>query len=155
MSKNEFSYKAKLSPKDALAHLENLVGSLRKGSVFLKVGKEHLLLNLDGDPVMEFQMNASEKKGKNRVSMTLTWREAMDEEMSTQPMVITSQAPKAAIAAKKKSAAKPKAKAKPAAKKAAARPKPKPAAKKKAAAPKKKSAAKATPPQNATPATNK
>ena len=64
MGKNEISYKADLPAAQALRHLESLVQSLQKGSAYLQVGEEHLVLTLAGAAPVALEMSASEKKGK-------------------------------------------------------------------------------------------
>ena len=94
MPKKEISYKDSLPLHQAMSHLENLVDSLKKGAVCMQVGREYVLFNLDGGVPMEVQVSASEKKGKNRITVELTWREAAQKEQDAIPLMIGSQAPK-------------------------------------------------------------
>ncbi len=130
MPKNEVSYKASLPAHQALIHLENLVDSLKKGSVYLQVGQAQVILNLDEVLTMDVAVGASEKKGKNRISWELSWKKVRPDSQETASILISSQAPGAAEPATAKPAAKAaKAPAKTAAKKTTQAKKP--AAKKK------------------------
>ncbi|MCF8033171.1 MAG: amphi-Trp domain-containing protein [Desulfarculaceae bacterium] len=136
MGKNEISYKAGLPASQALEHLENLVQSLRKGSVCLQVGGEQLVMGLNKAAPLELEISASEKKGKNRLSLELSWKELKPGEGQSPEMLISSQPPAPDPAPKAPAAASKTPKKKAPAKKAAA-PKTKRAAKPKGAAAKK------------------
>jgi amphi-Trp domain-containing protein len=115
MSKKEISYKAKLNPTQAAALLENLMNSIKEGAVRVQVGEEHLLLKIDDQNRLDFEMSAVEKKGKRRLSLELAWKEKTQKDDKKKPIIIGnetlggSKAP--AIAPKSK----PKAKSAPAA----------------------------------------
>ncbi len=93
MSKKEISYKASLAHHQAVGHLEKLVESLKQKSVCLQVGEEYVLLSLDEGLPMELEVNASEKKGKNRLTLELTWREVRLKDSYNESMIISSRAP--------------------------------------------------------------
>jgi amphi-Trp domain-containing protein len=93
MPKKEISYKASLSLTQAVNHLENLVDSFRKKSICLQMGAEYVFFNMDEALPLEVEVSASEKKGKNNISVQITWRELKPENLDTASMVISSQAP--------------------------------------------------------------
>ena len=93
MAKKEISYKASLPHHQAIKHLENLVASLKKGSVCLQVGEDYVLLKLDEVVPMDIEVEASEKKGKNRLSLELAWREVRLKEDLSEPMLSISRTP--------------------------------------------------------------
>lgn len=93
MSKNGVTYKADLSAPQALAHLENLVASLQKGSVCVQVDKEYVVLGLDQAASVDVEISASQKKGKRRLSLELSWSDPKHQEEQAPSIVIGSQAP--------------------------------------------------------------
>ncbi|MCB2225032.1 MAG: amphi-Trp domain-containing protein [Desulfarculaceae bacterium] len=146
MGKNEISYKAGLGASQALGHLEDLVRKLKAGSVCLQVGGEHVSLTLDSGAPLELSLSASQKKGKNRLSLELSWKDLQRGEGAVPAMVISSEPPapepSPAPAAPAREPAAPKA-AKPAAAPKTAAPKTKRAASPKRAAAKKSTRKKA------------
>lgn len=115
MAKNEISYKADLPAHQAVSHLENLVESLKRGSVCLQVGGEYVALALDKAALPELSMGASEKKGKYRLTWELSWKEAAPAAAGPPDLQITNRppaeppAPTPAATPPKQSAASPKA----------------------------------------------
>ena len=66
------SYKALLETEQAVSYLEELVRSLRKGVVYIRHGEDQIELT-PGD-ALEIELEASAKKGKQKVSLELSWR---------------------------------------------------------------------------------
>jgi amphi-Trp domain-containing protein len=93
MSKKEISYKAKLNPAQAAELLENFMDSIKEGAVRIQVGEEHLLLKIDDQSSLEFEMSAVEKKGKRRLCLELAWKEKTQKDDKATPIIIGKKAP--------------------------------------------------------------
>jgi amphi-Trp domain-containing protein len=155
MSKNGVSYKGTISSQGALAHLENLVRSLKTGSACVQVEKDHVVLKLDQASPVSMEIGAASKKGKNRFSLELSWEDPKQGAERTPAMIISTRAPEpdpapvkpvqAPAAPKAPAPAPAQAKKKVAAKKTGSAPKKAAAAPRKAAKTAPKTAAKAAP----------
>jgi len=95
LSKNGVSYKADLPTSQALALLENLVESLKKGSVCVQVDKEYVVMGLGKTTPMEVEVSASQKKGKKRLSLELSWSDPKQGAEQAPAIMIGTQAPPA------------------------------------------------------------
>lgn len=93
MPKQEITYKTRLTTQQVVAHLEDLVASLKEGSVCVRVAKDSLVLGLDEAMPLEFTMNVAKKKDKNRISLEVSWREIEPEEEEPEVMLISSSLP--------------------------------------------------------------
>ncbi|MCB2190610.1 MAG: amphi-Trp domain-containing protein [Deltaproteobacteria bacterium] len=149
MSKSGVSYKGDLPAQQALALLENLVESLKKGSVCVQVDQEHVVMGLSKSTPVGVEIGASQKKGKRRLSLELSWSDPKHDAEQASAIMIGTQAPTEA-APKTTPAAAPV--EKPAVPKKAA---PKKAVPKKKAAAPKKASKKATTRKKATSPKNK
>ena len=93
MAKNEIHYQAELPAHQAVIHLENLVESIKKGSVYLQVGGECVALTLDKASTLELSVGAAEKKGKYRLTWELAWKEVKPEAADLPDILISSRPP--------------------------------------------------------------
>lgn len=93
MSKKGISYKASLPAEQVVSHLKGLESSLGQGKICLRVGDEHLLLELDLNQALELELSASQKKNKNKLSLELSWLAAPPSYEDQPEMVISAKAP--------------------------------------------------------------
>ncbi|MBI4667187.1 MAG: amphi-Trp domain-containing protein [Nitrospinae bacterium] len=71
MSKKEVEVKGNMDLKTAIGHLEELVASFKAGTVCIQNGSE--FVTLKPKPAVTFEMEASRKKGKEKLSLEIGW----------------------------------------------------------------------------------
>lgn len=76
MSKSSISLKGTLDPKAFACLLEDLAKSMKEGCVCLQRGTEHVTLNPAG--AMEFELEATVKKGKQKLELSVKWEESCE-----------------------------------------------------------------------------
>ncbi len=92
MKKKEVKTKREMNAKTAVEILEDLVRSFKEGTVCIQDGDEFVTLKpTDG---IEMVIEASEKKGKQKLEISLSWREMMPEDKEERAFRITSEEPK-------------------------------------------------------------
>src|SRR3989339_937583 len=77
MNKKSITSKCALSKDQAIAYLEALAASLKKNQICVEAGDEYVVLEAAEN--MELEVNAAQKKGKEKIMLELSW---------TQPMVL-------------------------------------------------------------------
>jgi amphi-Trp domain-containing protein len=93
-SERNVSYKSAIDVDQAVTYLEELARSMRKGTVYIRHGDEEIeLLPADG---MGFELEASEKKGKQKLSIELSWRRGIDASETAGGLSIAATKPAAA-----------------------------------------------------------
>lgn len=78
MSGKQISFKAFVEVEQAVSYLEDLARSLRDGTVYVRQGAQFVELAPDGG--MEIEVEAAEKKGKQKLSFELSWRRKVEPE---------------------------------------------------------------------------
>lgn len=77
-AKKSLAIKNKLKCSQMVACLEDLIASLKKRTLCIKQGDE--FINLNPGSTAEFEVHASVKKGKERLTLKMTWRSEKTEE---------------------------------------------------------------------------
>lgn len=78
MDKREVSLKAKFEQSKVIAYLEDLVKSMKEGTICVQQGTD--IVTLKPSNYIEVELEASIKKHKERLSLELCWRVEKDEE---------------------------------------------------------------------------
>lgn len=90
MSKKEAKLKGVMSIDQVVTYLENLVNSLKEGKICVRQGEQ--FVTLCPDQMVDVEVKATAKKGKEKIALELSWRrEALQEE--TPEMSISSEEP--------------------------------------------------------------
>lgn len=77
MSKEKIEIEKVLDLPTAIAHLENVLSGLRKGSLTLTQGLDSVTLNTPS--VLAFELSASRRKEKQKLSIELSWKSGLEE----------------------------------------------------------------------------
>jgi amphi-Trp domain-containing protein len=73
--KQEIEVEGTIELKKAVEYLEQILRSLKDGTVFVQCGDKQLALT--PAPVVQFQFEAKQKKDKQEISFELTWKDGM------------------------------------------------------------------------------
>jgi amphi-Trp domain-containing protein len=76
MSKSSISLKGTLDPAGFACLLQDLAKSVKEGCVCLQRGSEHVTLKPAGG--MEFELEATVKKGKQKLELSVKWEESCE-----------------------------------------------------------------------------
>jgi amphi-Trp domain-containing protein len=74
----EFEFEGAASPSEAADTLVRLAEGIRAGSLSLSMGWDEITVSPQGDFSLEIE--ASERKGKDRIEMTIAWKQPKDVE---------------------------------------------------------------------------
>ena len=97
MSSKNISFKSFIDLAQAVTYLEDLASSLRDGRVYVRQADEYVeLVPTDG---IEIQLDASEKKGKQKLTLELTWRRSLEANGGGSNLSISSNKPEIPVAA--------------------------------------------------------
>jgi amphi-Trp domain-containing protein len=77
MKKNEVKVKGTMDVKAVAAILEDMVRSFKEGTVCIESGKEFVTLKPAGN--IDLEVEAAEKKGKQKLVIEMGWREPVPE----------------------------------------------------------------------------
>ncbi|WP_052812944.1 amphi-Trp domain-containing protein [Desulfonatronum thioautotrophicum] len=90
MSKKEVKLKGVMETSQVVTYLEDLVAGLKEGTICVRQGEE--FVTLCPDQMVDVEVKATAKKGKEKFEMELSWyREPADEE--SQLITISSEEP--------------------------------------------------------------
>lgn len=89
--KSEVKIKRTMEAEALADVLDDLVKSFREGTVCVEKGEEFVTLNPGGR--IEMEMEAGQKKGKQKFSMELNWRQVDVQEEEAADFKISSQEP--------------------------------------------------------------
>lgn len=71
MGKKEISFEGTMKMKEALGHLEELLSSLKSGTVNFKKGEE--TISLTPEKEVNFEIVGAQKKDKEKISFEISW----------------------------------------------------------------------------------
>lgn len=91
MGKQELTVKGTMDLHRAVSYLEDLVASIKAGTVFVQQGDK--VIALKPKKVVDVEVEVSQKKGKEKFVLELTWRTEEVEEAPTHDLKITSVEP--------------------------------------------------------------
>jgi len=74
MKKNEVTVKCKMDTEAVVNMLSDMVNNFREGKIVIQKGDSFVTLKPVGQ--IEVEMEAAEKKGKQRIEILLSWKEA-------------------------------------------------------------------------------
>jgi len=89
MEKREINIKSKMEKNKVISYLDDLVRSLKEGTVCVQQGTE--IVTLRPSSHIEMEMEASMKKHKERICIELTWN--VDQEKEEPEFSITASEP--------------------------------------------------------------
>ena len=89
--KNELRVEQKVSWDLALVLLEDLVKSFKEGKACIQDGKNFITLKPAGD--VDIELQASEKKGKQKLEIAISWKEVSPDGKPVREVKISSQEP--------------------------------------------------------------
>ncbi len=89
--KNELKVEQKVSWDLALLLLEDLLRSFREGKACIQDGKNFITLKPVGD--VDIELQASEKKGKQKLEISISWKETAADGKPIREVKISSQEP--------------------------------------------------------------
>ena len=69
--KNKLVVKGAVEFQEVLAYLENIVNTLKDGKVNIQKGQESIILT--PPPIVDFKIEASQKKDKSKLSIKIGW----------------------------------------------------------------------------------
>jgi amphi-Trp domain-containing protein len=72
MGKNKVTIEGRIERTRLVEQLESLVASLKAGTVCVRQGDESV--RLCPAPIVEFEMEASQKKDKEKLSLKISWK---------------------------------------------------------------------------------
>ncbi|MCA9482928.1 MAG: amphi-Trp domain-containing protein [Nitrospina sp.] len=78
MDKREVSLKAKFEQSKVISYLEDLIKSMKEGTICVQQGTD--IVTLKPSNYIEVELEASIKKSKERLSLELSWRADKEEE---------------------------------------------------------------------------
>lgn len=90
MGEKQSTFKANIAREQAATYLEDLAASVRAGTVALSQGDRQVVLNPASS--MALELAVSDKKGRQRLELELTWY-AAPETGGTDALTISAQAP--------------------------------------------------------------
>ncbi len=79
MSKDKLKIDSIMPLDQVIGKLEELVGSLKNGSLNIQFGQETMQLTPSG--VVDFEMKVSKKKDKEKLSLEICWEPDQDQAM--------------------------------------------------------------------------
>lgn len=91
MSKKEIEIKTALSAAEAASYLRELATCLEQGRVVLQRGAE--FIELTPGQAMELELEAAEKKDRQKLSLELSWRLCLPEQPAAVQLKISSEPP--------------------------------------------------------------
>ena len=71
-SGNKLKVEGIMELSQALAYLEQVVASLKQGAIAIEAGEETITLSPEN--VVEFEMEASQKKDKEKFALEISWK---------------------------------------------------------------------------------
>ena len=80
MSKKEAKLKGLMSIDQVVTYLEDLATSLKEGKICVRQGEQ--FVTLSPDQMVDVEVKASAKKGKEKFEMELAWYREVSQEMS-------------------------------------------------------------------------
>lgn len=89
MSKNEITFKGRLEKKQALEYLTELVNGMASGQVFVQNGERYV--SLTPGRMLDVEIEAVEKKGKEKLSIELSWGIESEPEVDSSLKITTSE----------------------------------------------------------------
>lgn len=89
MSKREISFKGRIAQAKAIAYIEELLNGLKNDALYVQNDDEYVALKPTDDVL--FEVEASQKKGKERLSIELTWTQPEPMEEETGLRILTSE----------------------------------------------------------------
>ncbi len=92
MKKKELKIKREMTAETAGEILQDLISSFKEGTVCIQDGDEFVTLRPGG--TVEVAIEAAEKKGKQKLEISLTWRETIPEEKDEREFRISCEEPK-------------------------------------------------------------
>ncbi len=90
MSKNELSLKGTVDLERAIGYLEDLIASLKAGTVHIQQGDKGLTIH--PRDVVDLEVEVEQKKAKEKFTLELAWRNGVTTPTEND-LVITSEAP--------------------------------------------------------------
>ena len=90
MGKQEISMEKTMTTKDVIAYLEQVVEGLKNGQLIVQ--KDDRILLLNPPAIMEVEVEAKQKKNKEKFSLELSWKTDMETE-SGDSLIIGSKVP--------------------------------------------------------------
>lgn len=91
MSGKEISFKSLMATEQVAGYLEDLSRGLRAGTVYLRQSGE--TLELSPAESVEVELEAVEKKGKQKLSLEISWRQVVQAEAQTGGLTISATKP--------------------------------------------------------------
>jgi amphi-Trp domain-containing protein len=91
MKKNEITIKSKMETDAVATLLSDLVKSFKEGKVVVQKGNTFVTLNPSGQ--IEMNLEAAEKKGKQKIEISLNWKESLEIEQPEEKILISGQEP--------------------------------------------------------------
>jgi amphi-Trp domain-containing protein len=95
-NKKRIDLKGRTDLAKAIEYLENIVASLKSGTLCVQNGSDETL-TLKPEQAIDLEVNASQRADKESVSLKLSWRKTAAE-CETLPLKITSREPEPAAA---------------------------------------------------------
>jgi amphi-Trp domain-containing protein len=71
LGKKEISFKGRLEQQKLVGYLEELLAGLKSGTVFIQHGDD--FVRLSPTELVEFEVEASQKKGKEKLTLEISW----------------------------------------------------------------------------------
>lgn len=90
--KKEVSMKSVINKNDAASYLEEMAKALREGKVVVSNNSNSITLNPEDS--VEIELEAEAKKGKESLSIELSWRKEEVQDLSEVKLTIGSEEPK-------------------------------------------------------------
>lgn len=92
MAKKEIEFKGTLEQKQLVTYLEDLIKSIKAGTVVVQHGAEHIALS--PQDAMELEVEAKQKDDKEKLSIKLSWRKTVAAAEAPETFKISAEAPK-------------------------------------------------------------
>jgi len=91
MAKKEVEFKGNLEQKQLVSYLEELIKSIKSGTVVVQHGAEHVALT--PQDVMELEVEAKQKDNKEKLSLEISWKKSVAAAEAPETFKISSEAP--------------------------------------------------------------
>lgn len=95
MGKREISFKARVDQQTVINYLEDLLEGLRAGAAYVQSGNEYVTLKPTS--AIDMEVEAVQKKDKQRVSIELSWNDEQPVEKPRAELRITTTEPEIEI----------------------------------------------------------
>lgn len=93
MKKNEVKLKRTANAENVAQILNDLAGSLRDGTICVENGVDFVTLNAGNDALFDLELQAAQKKNKQKFELELSWRTALPKIDETEDFRISSKEP--------------------------------------------------------------